>query len=68
MYAEGDAMEASVNGRRRWRCQNILSLPRCDLETLINAEKQRFKELVFVRVRLAYIMKTSVHEGSRQPS
>ena len=45
-----------------------LSLPRCNLETLINAEKQRFKKLVFVRVRLAYIMKTIVHEGSRQPS
>ena len=30
-----------------------LSLPRWDLQTLINAEKQRFKELVFVRVKLA---------------
>ena len=68
MYAEGDAMEASVNGDDNGTVKIRLSLPRCDLETLINAEKQRFKELVFVRVRLAYIMKTSVHEGSRQPS
>ena len=43
-----------------------LSLPRCDLETLINAEKQRFNELVFVRVRLAYMKDLDNHPSSRE--
>ena len=51
--AKGDSTEASVNGRRRHAVKRRLSLPVCNLETLINAEEQRFKELAFVRVRLA---------------
>ena len=48
--AEGDTMEASVNGRRRRRCQNTTFSTQVQL---INTEKQRFKEMIFVRVRLA---------------
>ena len=42
-----------------------LSLPRCDLETLINGEKQRFKKLVFVRVTLG-CLDLGNHPSSRE--
>ena len=47
--AKGDSMEASVNGRRRCTVKRRPSLPGCNLETLINAKEQRFKELGFVK-------------------
>ena len=38
--AEGDSMEASMNGRRQRTVKRRPSLPGCNLETLINAEEQ----------------------------